>query len=411
MEEMEKVVLSKRARMKEIIDLIGDFAVLGEETVEKKKIPKNDLIEILREDEKEISVVDFLKFLNEQEYYFGMILIESKVRVKEIAQKALDKINRIEAKKVAKAQKARKAFLDEIQQVANDFEFNVQVEENLLQKEAENLLLLFKEEMAKIDANAKKELAEVEENKPEEVEEELIVIEEKYDIPEKIEELLPVEEADPFEEKMKEEREKMKREEKEEKEEEVSESESESGLTEKDLEWIYHGENLDEETNERLMTFTKSIYLTMINNNIPFSEIKGANTSNYFSEKTRNKIENYKKLNYNKKVLDIWESLIKPSLLEHFEEKKKKIITKKAKECAMIIKKYNLDTLKILEQRSVVWRKYLEREINKPLANQTVEFYNERRKEIQKLLEIVCFIYDDFNNFGILAKELTKIKP
>ena len=71
--------------------------------------------------------------------------------------------------------------------------------------------------------------------------------------------------------------------------------------------------------------------------------------------------------------------------------------------------KNKLDSLKILQNGN--WRSYLEREIKKPIANQTVEFYNERVKDIKKLLEIINFIYDDINNYGILAKQLTKIKP
>ena len=71
--------------------------------------------------------------------------------------------------------------------------------------------------------------------------------------------------------------------------------------------------------------------------------------------------------------------------------------------------KNKLDSLKILQNGN--WRSYLEREIKKPIANQTVEFYNERVKDIKKLLEIINFIYDDINNYGILAKELTKIIP
>ena len=175
------------------------------------------------------------------------------------------------------------------------------------------------------------------------------LLEQKKKVEEIIEDL-PIEEADPFEEKMKEEREKMKREEKEEKEEK---SEEVSEKSDEFYDWINFGsfKKIEPKLKEEISDFCKILYDFMIKQNITFNLLFNGRYEKDLPKDAIEKIDRYKGLvssiDENK---SIWSSVILPSFKKHFNDNRIKIIEEKIKECKQIIDVYNLDIQKIIKK-------------------------------------------------------------
>ena len=318
------------------------------------EITSKHFVKTKNEEIKTLSVVDLLKFLNEQEYYYGMIMINSELIIRNLEEQAMLELKKIQLKlERDKRKEAKKLAALEAQKVADELEKRLQEEEERrileeikLKKEADLELVrlnstldekvkyfnAYFESLKKQDFS-KKTIKEIEEIAPEVLDNQPEVLDNQPEVEAQKEEIEGKKEEIELSEKS-----------------EVTEI---SDVSSKDPgEWVQISKKLrnylgEEKVNE-LIEFTKNLYYDFVETNRVFALLE-----NNFYKKDLTKeyvavIDKYKELKDDEGNL-IWITVILKSIKDYFKLNQKTILLQKSEECQEIIEDNKLDSNKILD--------------------------------------------------------------